>query len=103
MTGSDGPHRTTAKDVVDSCDSSGSAIDLGSDEQSFTFTYRPGRTESIVIYECILAETDAPSVVDSRLGETRAIDGTQQIEWDGWEMYWNYHPDTGAGITISEK
>lgn len=98
-----GPLRVTAKDVATKCDSSSNYLTLSDDEKTIDFTYRPGREGSDAVYECLLEETNAPSSVDSRLGETRALDGMQHAEWDGWEMYWNYHPDSGAPITLSEK
>lgn len=98
-----GPLCVTAKDVATKCDSSSNYLTLSDDEKTIDFTYRPGREGSDAVYECLLEETNAPSSVDSRLGETRALDGMQHAEWDGWEMYWNYHPDSGAPITLSEK
>ena len=102
VVGSDAVSRTTAADVVAECDSSGLAIALGDDQKSLSFTYRPASESSNEIYRCVLDTVEAPSTVDARMGETRAIDGTQNAQWEGWEMFWNYHPDSGAGITLSE-
>lgn len=50
--------------------------------------------------DCFLDEIDAPTVVSSKIGSTRALDGTQGDSWNGVEATWRYHPDSGATITF---
>ncbi|MBY4570571.1 hypothetical protein ACN95_11150 [Gordonia sihwensis] len=97
-----GPSRVTASSVVAECDSSSSTLTLAEDGKTIEFTYHPDRSTSQAVYDCLLEQTKAPSSVDARVLGTRAIDGTQQADWEGWEMFWNYHPDSGASITLSE-
>lgn len=49
---------------------------------------------------CFLAGIDAPDSVEAKIGQTRALDGRQAAEWDGFEAQWSYHPDDGASIII---
>ncbi len=44
-----------------------------------------------------------PESVWSRMGSTRALDGTQTYSKDGLEVYWTYHPDHGLQVTYSAK
>lgn len=82
--------RVTAKELIEKCDPSASQLELGSDEVSLEYNFRPGSTATEDIYNCLLRETSAPSSIDYRVQETRPIDGTQNAEWDGWEMFWSY-------------
>jgi len=50
---------------------------------------------------CVLYELDVPSSIVNRFETTRALDGTQTGTWDDFEATWNYHPDSGANITIT--
>lgn len=49
---------------------------------------------------CFLAGIDAPDSVDAKIGQTRALDGRQFADWNGFEAQWSYHPDDGASIII---
>ena len=49
---------------------------------------------------CVLTELDTPDYVVSRIDSTRALDGTVDASWDGYEAFWNYHPDSGMNLTI---
>lgn len=49
---------------------------------------------------CFLAGLDAPESIDAKLSQTRALDGRQVDDWDGFEIAWSYHPDSGASIII---
>lgn len=55
---------------------------------------------SVEDMSCFLDELDAPSAIQSKIGSTRALDGVQQDDWDGYEIEWRYHPDDGATLTI---
>jgi hypothetical protein len=56
--------------------------------------------DSIENTACILSKTGAPSYVVTHIDSTRALDGTQTDEWDGYKARWTYHPDNGLRITI---
>jgi len=50
--------------------------------------------------ECVLEGLGAPASIESEIGQTRALDGRQQDEWDGFTIAWSYHPDDGASVLI---
>lgn len=52
---------------------------------------------------CVLAELGAPSALQSKIGSTRALDGRQTDEWDGFAISWSYHPDDGANVLIEHR
>ena len=49
---------------------------------------------------CVLTELNAPDSLTTRLGSTRALDGTQTGEWAGFTASWTYHPDNGLNIIV---
>lgn len=100
-----GDNRVTAESVFEKCDPGPSSnYELSSDKKSIEFKLYAGTESSETTYECLLKETAAPSSVDYRVKESRPIDGTQNADWDGWEMYWSYE-GRGEGCTMhfSEK
>ena len=46
---------------------------------------------------CLGDALGMPDSVSSRMGQTRALDGTQTADWDSFTVSWNYHPDDGLG------
>lgn len=102
----DSPFASTALiDAVDLCGvAEQSGIELGDEGQSITMdglgedSYGYG-AEYLDIY-CVLAAIDMPDSVDARLGNTRALDGTQTAEWGEFSAFWNYHPDDGMSVTV---
>lgn len=55
---------------------------------------------SSLALECVYEELDVPSHITARIGATRALDGRQDGEWDGFEASWGYHPDAGANLIV---
>lgn len=51
----------------------------------------------------MLDDLGFPSGTMSRIGSTRALDGTQDAEGDGVEASWTYHPDDGLRIVIERQ
>ena len=49
---------------------------------------------------CMLDELDTPDSVLNRINSTRALDGRQTADWDGFSASWGYHPDNGLDIVI---
>jgi hypothetical protein len=49
---------------------------------------------------CVLDEIDAPAALKSKMQSTRALDGRQSDDWDGFEVSWSYHPDDGLNVLI---
>jgi hypothetical protein len=50
---------------------------------------------------CILAELEAPQAILARMESTRALDGMQSATWSTYEVTWNYHPDDGLDLIIT--
>ena len=72
--------------------------ELSADELSITISgagkyYGP---ETSDVY-CIGETLGMPDSVTSRMGHTRALDGTQTADWDVFSVSWTYHPDDGLG------
>jgi len=53
--------------------------------------------------ECILSELGAPSTVQARMGNTLALDGTQDASWSSLRATWTYHPESGINVVIGEE
>lgn len=53
--------------------------------------------------ECILNELGAPSTVRARMGNTRALDGTQDASWSSLRATWTYHPESGINVVIEDE
>ncbi len=51
---------------------------------------------------CVVGDADlgVPTRVVDQIASTRALDGMQSAEWDGYSAQWNYHPDNGMNLTI---
>lgn len=90
MAACDSAGRDTAEAVAEKCGKDSSSLVLSEDKKSIEFQFYAGTESQEDIYNCLLKETGAPSSVDYRVKETRPIDGTQEADWDGWQMYWNY-------------
>jgi len=50
---------------------------------------------------CVLAELEAPQAILARMESTRALDGMQSATWSTYEVTWNYHPDDGLDLIIT--
>lgn len=49
---------------------------------------------------CVLRTLGAPDFLIELVQSTRALDGRQSEEWDGYRADWRYHPDSGLQLTI---
>jgi type II secretory pathway pseudopilin PulG len=49
---------------------------------------------------CALERLHAPQSLEAKIGQTRALDGRQEYEWDEFAISWTYHPDDGATVLI---
>ncbi len=52
---------------------------------------------------CVLEELDVPDSVVARFGTTRALDGQQTADWNGFSASWGYHPDTGLDVVVEPR
>jgi hypothetical protein len=44
-----------------------------------------------------------PEFIINSVETTRALDGKQTGDWDGFEAEWSYHPDNGLDLMIHQK
>ena len=51
---------------------------------------------------CVMLELGAPQSVSTKVGQTRALDGTRETAWDGYAAQWTYHPDDGMNMLIEK-
>jgi hypothetical protein len=54
---------------------------------------------------CVVNDTDLamPDYIVSAIETTRALDGRQSGDWEGFEAQWSYHPDSGLDLVIHQK
>ena len=52
---------------------------------------------------CMLHEVHVPDSVVSQIQGTRALDGTQKANWDGFSASWTYHPDNGLRVVVTDS
>jgi hypothetical protein len=52
---------------------------------------------------CVLRELDVPASVTAQMDQTRALDGMQSADWNGFTASWTYHPDNGLDLIITES
>ncbi|MCQ1948936.1 hypothetical protein NNX28_03205 [Arthrobacter sp. zg-Y859] len=96
---------TALLDAVELCElTDQTGIELGDEGQSLTMS---GQGEETLGYgadfldiHCVLSAIDMPDSVGSRLGNTRALDGTQTAQWGEFSTFWNYHPDDGMNVIV---
>ena len=65
-------------------------------------TMTPIGGAGVVIADAVYGELKMPARVREHIATTRALDGQQTDEWDGYQARWTYHPDDGLQITIWE-
>jgi hypothetical protein len=54
-------------------------------------------------FNCILDAVETPQFVQEQISATSALMGRQTEEFDGIEISWSYHPDTGAKLTMHKR
>lgn len=59
------------------------------------------RSSQDAIYDCVLDHAAIPTHVDDQIGRTRALDGTQDAEWDEFSASWTFHGSQGLNLQIS--
>ena len=52
---------------------------------------------------CIIDAVGTPSYINENIMSTRALDGRQTQEFDGIEVSYSYHPDSGMDIVFHKK
>lgn len=58
---------------------------------------------SSLALNCVYEELDVPTYISENIGQTRALDGRQNAEWDDFSVSWSYHPDDGANVIFVQK
>lgn len=49
---------------------------------------------------CVLKRLGVSSAALEHVASTRALDGQQTEEWDGFKARWTFHPDDGLQMTV---
>jgi hypothetical protein len=103
--GEDRPDRTgefdtEISDAAAECDVDGNVGDEGTSISFDTVGDNERNGDDINDLACVLAELDVPDHVLNRMDSTRALDGQVDAEWDDYQAFWTYHPDTGLALTI---
>lgn len=49
---------------------------------------------------CFLAAIGAPELIETKIGQTRALDGRQEHRWDGFAASWGFHPTSGLSLVV---
>ena len=90
--------------AVDTCGVEGKAgFDLGDEGYTLSVDAKgddESRGAKIDDVACILFALDVSDAIVSRIDSTRALDGTQDGEWDQFRATWSYHPDSGLNLII---
>ncbi|MPV51470.1 hypothetical protein GCG21_15935 [Pseudactinotalea sp. HY160] len=55
---------------------------------------------STFVLECLYVSLDTPAWLQTNIGQTRALDGRRQGEWEHFRAEWSYHPDNGLNLVI---
>lgn len=58
---------------------------------------------SAIWLRCVEDQLEMPTRVTENISGTRALDGNQSDDWDGYNAQWRYHPDNGLNLIISMK
>lgn len=102
-----GSSSSKAESVLSSCNEEvplANSAKLRSDGRSIQFDWGSNPDASdILMLSCLLEETGAPSAVEARMESTRALDGTQEAEWEDWSAFWTYHPSSGFNATFTSE
>ncbi|RZS58828.1 hypothetical protein EV141_0035 [Microcella putealis] len=53
--------------------------------------------------DCVNEKLAVPTWVQESISSTRALDGRQTADWDGYSAQWGYHPDNGLNLIILSK
>jgi hypothetical protein len=54
-------------------------------------------------FNCILNAVETPQFVQEQISATSALMGRQTDEFDGIEVSWSFHPDSGAKLTMHKR
>lgn len=96
---------TRLEDVKEACAPNSNHIRTADNGKSLIITGAgaeegPGANLGHVV--CVFAEVDMPEAVRAQVGGTRALDGRQHGSWDGFDVSWTYHPNSGLDVILQE-
>lgn len=52
--------------------------------------------------ECVFEKLETPQSIQTKMGQTRALDGRQEDTAGGFTYSWTYHPDSGLDVIITD-
>jgi hypothetical protein len=88
------------------CAASSDAVEVGDGGKTLTIDGKGKKdfsgleTTQVV---CILKALKVSDAVISQMDSTRALDGRQSAEWEGYSASWTYHPDAGLDVIVTQK
>lgn len=93
--------------AVDSCNLNrgASGVSLGDEGHSLVLDGKGDDDLNGISVErqaCVLSAVEVPDATLNLMSTTRALDGRQTADWDGYTATWTYHPDTGLNLTLQE-
>lgn len=94
---------TILEAAVDECNLIGADRGIGDDGYSVDLD-SSGNDGGGIAYaklDCVLNELGISDAIRSRMGGTRALDGTLTAEQGPMTLSWTYHPDAGLDVVIS--
>jgi hypothetical protein len=56
--------------------------------------------DNVFAVVCVTNELAMSDSIVQRIDHTRALDGTQSADWDGYTATWSYHPDSGMFLLV---
>jgi len=91
-------------DAKDTCAGKSLFVLVGDGGGSLTMQTLGKKTAgaSFAEMECVFSELDMTDAIRSEVGTTRALDGRQTADWDGYHASWTYHPSDGLHMVITE-
>jgi hypothetical protein len=92
---------TKIEKIAETCEMTGNVADEGHTIAFDTEGEEDSSGDAIEDVACVLAGLDIPASVVERIDNTRALDGMQDAEWDGYSAQWNYHPDNGMWMIVT--
>ncbi|QYM76918.1 hypothetical protein [Leucobacter luti] len=95
---------TQFKDAADECLIGRDAYTVMDDGNSIEFsgaTLSYGASGEEVF--CFLKELEAPESLETKIGQTRSLDGTREATWGDFAAQWTYHPDSGLNLLIERN
>lgn len=104
--------RSQVPDALESCEANPRTYSILGDWDAIEFDHagkrfdgyalEPSSASTTVVY-CFLSELGAPASIKTKIEQTRALDGTREVDWDDFHAEWTYHPDDGLNMLVERS